>query len=276
MLFVGVLSLGTIAVVAAMWAVPTVRHLAEELRGSDDPVVRCRAAWWLGEHEDRDGVVECVAGLRDESAHVRLVSAWALGEIKDPSAIAPLIEVLESDDDVLVREMAALALGEIEDPSAVDALFDAFERDSDLRGAIVWALGEIENRGSRRAEDARVAAFEDWGKRSWPNEEVWTGRLDKRHPKNENVKVILRDLESRSADTRRDAALSLGYLGIHRGYDSREEIVEAVDALIVALRDSVPEVRAAAVWSLDEINPSRWWKYRLQNSIKRRGRGDYD
>ena len=40
-------------------------------------------------------------------------------------------------------------------------------------------------------------------------------------------------------------------------YGSLEESLDAVDGLLEALLDEEPEVRAAAVWSLDEINPSR-------------------
>jgi HEAT repeat protein len=276
MLLVGTLSLGAVAIVAAKWAVPAVKLLAGELRHSDDPVVRSRAAWWLGEHEDRDGVDLCIDGLRDRSADVRLVSAWALGEIKDRSAIEPLIKVLEDDPDVLVREMAALALGEIEDPSAVEPLATAFERDRELRGAVLWALGEIENSGSRKAAGARTAAFEELGKWPWRNEEVWTGELDKRHPNTRNVGAILKKLQGDYADTRRDAALDLGYLGVRGHYDSESEVERVVDALIETLRDPVPEVRAAAVWSLDEINPSRSAGFRIEHGFKSRLSGIKD
>ena len=42
----------------------------------------------------------------------------ALGKIKDPSAVDPLIQVLK-DRDSQVRDNAIRALGEIKDPSAV-------------------------------------------------------------------------------------------------------------------------------------------------------------
>ena len=262
------LSFGAIVVGAGhLWS-SDVKQLAEDLRSSDDPVVRRRAAWALGEHEGRDGVIACVDGLRDRQADVRLVSAWALGEIKDKGTVAPLIEVLRDDDDVLVREMAALALGEIEDPSAVDALMDAFERDQELRLAVVWALGEIERAGSRKAKKARQDAIAAMGRRPWKNQQVWTGRLDKRHSHSEDVGAILRRLRSDDAGTRREAALDLGYLGIRHRYESPADIDRVVDALIETLRDPVPEVRAAAVWSLDEINPSRSSDYRREQSIR--------
>jgi hypothetical protein len=46
-------------------------------------------------------------------------------------------------------------------------------------------------------------------------------------------------------------------LGIGDRYESLAEVERAVDGLLDALRDPVGEVRARAIWSLDEINPSR-------------------
>ena len=36
-----------------------------------------------------------------------------------------------------------------------------------------------------------------------------------------------------------------------------DQLEEDVDAVLLAVRDADPKVRAAAVWALDEINPSR-------------------
>lgn len=232
-------------------------ELVTELRNGEPPLVRSRAAWRLGEREDRSGVDPLINALRDESASVRIASAWALGEIKDGGAIQPLVETLMYDDDVLVREMAALALGEIEQPSAVEPLLAAFEDDDDLYLAVVWALGEIEQRGSRHAGIARAEVFDAVGKRPWRNDQVWTGSLNRSVPRSKDVSELVGNLRSGDDGMRRDAALGLGLLGQRGGYDSMIEVESAVDALLVTLRDNEPEVRAAAVWSLDEINPSR-------------------
>jgi beta-lactamase regulating signal transducer with metallopeptidase domain/HEAT repeat protein len=252
------LPLGMLDVTASRWATPATEQLTAQLRGGENPRERSRAAWWLGEHEDRSGVGPLTQSLHDPSAGVRIAAAWALGEIKDENSIAPLIEVLKEDENRLVREMAALALGEIEDPSAVDPLVAAFADDSELRLAVVWALGEIERRGSRSARRARQQAFATMETSPWKNDQVWTGDLGGNYPGSKDVAALLESLHSEDAAQRRDAALSLGYLGVHREYDSTAEAERAVDSLLRALSDPVPEVRAAAVWSLDEINPSRW------------------
>lgn len=223
----------------------TVAQLVDRLR-DDDSVGRRRAAWALGEREDRRAVQPLIVGLQDASADVRLVAAWALGEIKDHGAIGPLMETLERDDDALVREMAALALGEIEDPAAVSALVAAFAERDELRGPVIWALGEMEG---VEAAAARDRAFTEWRRVPWENDEVWVGRLDQEGTGSftTDVAQLMERLRAPQPVARRSAAWNLGLLG-----DAR-----AVDDLLDALRDPDAAVRAMAVWALDEINPSR-------------------
>lgn len=252
--------------------IPDIREITRDLREHRDRWVRQRAAWWLGEHEDRSGVMPLVEALDDGSPEVRQVAAWALGEIKDRKAILPLIGTLE-DNDPLVREMAVLSLGEIEDPDAVEALFELSEKEHDMRAAVVWALGEIENRGSREAGRARDRVFDRWGRRAWENDLVWTGALmggpfiEERYGENrvderaiaytENVMTLLRRMQDEDADVRLRATLNCGLVGIHDEYESMRDVIGVVDGLLKTLRDPEPEVRAMAVWALDEINPSR-------------------
>jgi HEAT repeat protein len=66
--------------------------------------------------------------------------------------------------------------------------------------------------------------------------------------------ILLRELASEDPDQRLDSAFGIGRLGI---YGCRESTL-AIKPLLETLRDLSPEVRAMAVWALDEINPSRW------------------
>jgi beta-lactamase regulating signal transducer with metallopeptidase domain len=211
----------------------------------DDPRVRRYAAWALGELESDRGVRPLIESLDDGNSDVRLVAAWALGEIKDDMAVYPLIELLE-DDDPLVREMAVLALGEIEHHAAVQPLTEALRREKQLREPVIWALGEIDTRDAIRA---RNVAFADWGRGSWGNDEVWTGRLGSREARAfaNDLGELTTALSDDDPRMRRSAA---EWLGIHG--DER-----AVELLLDALRDPQPAVRAMAIWALDEINPSR-------------------
>lgn len=239
--------------------IPGTRELERELLSSSDPDVRREAAWWLGEHESGRSVPELLRALEDPDPDVRLVAGWALGEIKDPASIPSLVWALD-DSDPLVREMAVLALGEIEHPAAVDPLVDKVKAEPGLAQAVVWALGEI---GDRDAERKRDAIIYSHGLDGRANQQVWTGRLPLwgvgdiwgllRKPDRDKIDGHVRDLRTGDADERRDAALALGLLGNRDKIDTTAPL----DSLLDALRDPVPEVRAMAVWSLDELNPSR-------------------
>ncbi len=252
-----VLPLGTMAIKENRWSIPDTRGLIKRLSEERNPAERSMAAWWLGEHETRRAVEPLLDALKDDSRTVRLTSAWALGEIKDRDSEDGLIKMLETDDDLLVREMAVLALGEIEDPYAVKALEKAYESDERLALAVVWALGEIGKRGDYDANDLREEIIDRLGKRSWRNEEVWTGHLRKRLPRSRDVKELIDELSNKDEDERRRAAFTLGGIGIKQDYETMSEVESAVRALIAALEDPAPEVRAMAIWALDEINPSR-------------------
>ncbi|MFC1530315.1 HEAT repeat domain-containing protein, partial [Gemmatimonadota bacterium] len=146
--------------------------------------------------------------------------------------------------------------GEIEDPAAVRSLDRLFDREEDLRDAIIWAMGEI---GNDDADRARRDAFRTLREDPRENEEVWAGELDDSlveiiRPLPISISTLLGRLRSNNAETRRLAAFKLGLFGIMR----RPRIIRAVNPLLDTLRDPVPEVRAMAIWSLDEINPSRW------------------
>lgn len=257
----GVELIGIEARAAEALGIPNTSTLIEDLCEDDDPLSRRRAAWWLGEHETERAVSALTrCGLRDEDPSVRLVSAWALGEIKDEIAVRALIESLD-DPDYYVREMAVLALGEIENPSAINELVKAFDREEELQRAVIWALGEIEG---DRAWRARKAAFEVLDARPWKNEQVWTGTLDrdgafgwlKRRGSgeyNREVAELVENLRDGSAEERSDAAYQIGRFGIADSIES----TAVLDPLLDSLRDPVPEVRAMAVWALDEFNPSR-------------------
>jgi hypothetical protein len=205
-----------------------------------NPSERRYAAWALGELESDDAVNALIEALGDGDADVRLVSAWALGEIKDYDAIDPLIELLD-DGDPLVREMAV-----IERSTAIDPIVDAAARHPELAEPAIWALGEI---GGRQANEARDELFAQIGQRGWDNEQVWSGRLGTREARSmsDDMSGLTDALGDSDAEMRASAAEWLG-----KADDER-----SVEALLDALRDPDPAVRAMAIWALDETNPSR-------------------
>jgi hypothetical protein len=76
-----------------------------------------------------EGMHHLLSALKTRNKHTRLGVIEALGEIRDPQAVEPLIGLL-GDKDNEVRWEAALALGEIADPRALHPLEGAL-RDPD-------------------------------------------------------------------------------------------------------------------------------------------------
>jgi len=98
--------------------------------------------------------VEITTIKTTKAAYPRAVEPQALGEIKDPRAIEPLIAA-SKDADVKVRRRAVQALGEIKDSRVVEPLIAARnDTDSNVRALAGKALAEITDNGSQEREKA--------------------------------------------------------------------------------------------------------------------------
>ncbi len=86
-----------------------------------------------------------VVALEDQDWRVRLRATEALCVVKSPTAVEPLVGLLQRDPDTAVRQEAARALGQIGDESAVDALLGVVEEPR-LQVRVIEALGRIGDR----------------------------------------------------------------------------------------------------------------------------------
>ncbi len=105
-------------------AVPDTLHLIVETlmaRLRDDGMAE-RAAGLLALLAP-DSVPPLVAALDD--ARTKHHAAMALGSARDSRAVVPLRSLLMTSDDPAIRRISAWALGEIRDPAAAEALFRA-------------------------------------------------------------------------------------------------------------------------------------------------------
>ncbi|MCQ8893979.1 MAG: HEAT repeat domain-containing protein [Methanolinea sp.] len=92
--------------------------------------------------QERD-IADLVRALSHKDTAVQYEAADALGELRDPSAVLPLMEVLTQDRYSGVRWKAAESLAKIGSP-AVEALIGALRHpDEDVRWKAAIALGEI-------------------------------------------------------------------------------------------------------------------------------------
>jgi HEAT repeat protein len=119
-------------------------------------------------NSDVEGLIEATAFEGD--AKIRVAAAEALGELRDPSAIAPLISLLNEKYHVYngPHQKAVDALGEIGSP-ALDILITTlknakrsddpyFDEDANLRAGTARALGKI---GDPKAIGELVGALWD-------------------------------------------------------------------------------------------------------------------
>ena len=86
-----------------------------------------------------------VAALEDQDWRIRLRATEALCVLKSPTAVKPLVEILQHDHDTAVRQEAARALGQIGDSAAADALLGVVEEPR-LQVHVIEALGRIGDR----------------------------------------------------------------------------------------------------------------------------------
>ena len=96
---------------------------------------------------------------KDENYKVRLACADALGKIGDRYAVAPLIEVVKDEDEksVYVRESAASALGMLGDVRAVEPLVGILEAQKGIWSKFTFLKERIiETLGKLKQDDDRV------------------------------------------------------------------------------------------------------------------------
>ncbi|NWJ46053.1 MAG: HEAT repeat domain-containing protein [Chloroflexi bacterium] len=124
----------------------------------EDSSMRYWAAWTLGKIKNPRAIEPLIYTLSDENFEVIEAAADALAGFGELSVL-PLINALKINN-IGIYSWSARALGRIKDPRAVPPLIAALrdEEDSNVRYRITWALGEI---GDRRAVEHLILALND-------------------------------------------------------------------------------------------------------------------
>ena len=99
----------------------------------------------LGKIGHKKATSVLIESLNDKNESVRYQAVIALGQLRDASAVPPLLELLKRQDDPLVRSEAAKALGLIGDPSALKILLNILKKEDDrfIKYHTVTSLGKI-------------------------------------------------------------------------------------------------------------------------------------
>ncbi|MDD3136712.1 MAG: HEAT repeat domain-containing protein [Methanoregula sp.] len=128
-----------------------------------NPEIQWRAADALGSMGE-PACLPLVRLLTYPRMNVRIGAIEALGTIKDPRAVDPLLVILSQDTSNEVRWVAAIALGSIGDPRVIPHLEDALQDDDRyVRYGAAKALEELHWRPTDDEAIARLAiALQDW------------------------------------------------------------------------------------------------------------------
>ena len=266
----GLLTLGLITIFSACVQLsapnnnPSHTTLQQHIHAPVDQLIPL--IWQAGEEENLDARSTLEQLLQHDSAQVRSLSAWALGEIKAPQSFGVLSELLD-DPDRWVQEMAIRSIGELELPESLPLIQPFLDSaQPHLQLSAVQAIADI---GVPKGTTILWKAIKDW-----PEEQlseaiekigeygnycavpllstfiaagssynldaiIGLGKLKDK----ESVSTLLPLLYHENPQVRAAATRSLGMIG-----DAK-----AIQYLIPLLRDNNSEVREVTVWALDEI-----------------------
>ncbi len=117
------------------------RYLLED----KDPEIRAQVAKVMGDAEYAAGADALVSNLTHSEPRVRFFATQALGRLGQASAVQPIVNMLEAnnDEDVYLRHGGATALARIGDVAALAALAD--HPSEAVRIAAVVALGRLQS-----------------------------------------------------------------------------------------------------------------------------------
>lgn len=138
---------------------PAVGKLVEALLDADeDPLVRCNAAWALGEIGDSAAQPALREALRDQDSGVSAAAAEALTDFRDPADLPLILESLH-DEKGRLREGAVKVFKKLGGDAGVAGLIEALQdEDREVRNSAAWALKEV---GNAAAVPALLKALQD-------------------------------------------------------------------------------------------------------------------
>lgn len=260
------------------------------------PLVLVSAIRSLGKlgHEAAYAVPSIIPFLQHENEEIRKAAAEAIGDIGqlDASAAPQLVEDLSSRDDQ-VRARAAEALGTIGPPAAMTApaLVHTLSDASDyVRSKAAIALGLLGPDAANESVPALSRALDDTDSHVAARAAEALGMLEGAAAAAD--RELRRALEHINPDVRRHAANALGQIGLEpedvaplmRLFEDEEGQVRrqvvltlggletpgppVMQALVKAIDDKEPSVRAAAVEVLGKPNADRKIVIRLTECLK--------
>lgn len=210
---------------------------------SSDELVRATAASaviWLPPNEAAAALLPL---LNDESEFVRRETAFALGEVGDPSAVTQLIRFIDKEDSLEARNAAVIALGKIGDISAIPSLVEILSKKPNdynefTRRSAARSLGQIAARVNGDEYDATTP--KNFLPLKYKEIEPETDAAAESPRFDDAVGILIKVVQNlkESFDTRREAAAALGFIGDRRAVSAIDSCRKSSD---VYLKESCDE-----------------------------------
>jgi len=217
------------------------KGLIEDLKSAEWKV-RESAARALGFMKDPRAVEPLIAALKDEKWQVQRAAARALGELKDPRAVEPLIITFKQRGIVYPGEAAAISLGKIKDPRAFEPLLAALKnKKSGVQEKAAIALGMLED---PRAVEPLIALLDDPSLRPHEQERVISVLGELKDPR--AVEPLIAHLKDKRKSTR-----------IATAHAFKEMAPVGFDSIVAVLQDKSLFGRTGAAYALGFIKDPR-------------------
>ncbi len=188
----------------------------------------------LKANKDIAGLIKALKYKKNST--IQIEAAQALGQLKDPRAVGPLIEALK-DSYAAVLRRTENALDKLNDPKAVESLVSALKSEySRLQKHLKLAIARI----GVPAVEPLIKALGDYNLSVRVSAAETLGKINDRRV----VEPLIEALRDENWEVRLSAARALGELK-----DTR-----AVGPLIITLKDHESRVRVGAAWALKEID----------------------
>jgi putative membrane-bound dehydrogenase-like protein len=123
-------------------------YLTEILDTHENEAIRTKAVFLLFRTQNPRAWSQVIKGLKDRSDQVKIAAARVLGMAEVISAREELISLLENQTNMALARQVAVALGQIGDPTATKPLLELLKENADdrfLGHAVIYALIQMEN-----------------------------------------------------------------------------------------------------------------------------------
>jgi HEAT repeat protein len=218
---------------------PSASRAAVPALGDKDPIVRATAASSVVYLPKNEAATALIPLLSDRDEFVRREAAYALGRVRDASAVTTLLRLAGSDKISEVRSAAAIALGGIGAPSAISGLVSILktrprEEAEFLRRSIARSIGQIAQADATGETDVVTPQnflpekFKDIDPENAP-----TRRAGFEVAVDVLIGVLRNSAES--DDTRREAAFALGAIGDPKALSLLQSSVSSPDPYLAEI-----------------------------------------